>query len=123
MTWIQFEGLFEICKSMVDETNLHARFRSVYIIFWIAPIKVYRSAEFNIGALVILLVETLCAKSIVGQRKTSSDQTWISAQIKGIMVVTERQIVPFQFSIRVPTIQMNTRICRHKVKCFIQNGQ
>ena len=108
---------------MVDETNLHARFRPVYIIFWIAPVKVYSPAKFNICALVILLVETLCPQSIVSQREASSNQTWISTQIKGIVVVTQRQIVPLKFSIGISTIQVNASICGHKIKRFVQDGQ
>ena len=50
---------------ILDKPNLHASPRTVDVILWVTREEVYCSCEFDVSALVVLLVEALSSESVV----------------------------------------------------------
>ena len=57
------------------------------------------------------------------QREAGFDQSWISAKVKGKMIVTKCEVESLKFSVGVTTIKMDARVLRHEIKCFVQNRE
>ena len=64
---IQIQGFLQIVVGHVHHANLHARARSIHIVFRIVGKEVNCTTEFNISTLVVLLIETLGAYSVMCQ--------------------------------------------------------
>ena len=57
------------------------------------------------------------------QREAGFDQSWISTEIEGEVIVTECQVESLKFSVGVTTIKMDTRVLWHEIERFVQNGE
>ena len=65
--WVQVQRLLQIVVGHVYHANLHAGAGSIHVILGVVREKVDRPTEFNICALVVLLIETLCTYSVMSQ--------------------------------------------------------
>ena len=64
---VQVQRLLQIVVGHVHHADLHAGTCSIHVILGIVREEVYRTTEFNICALVVLLIETLCTYSVMCQ--------------------------------------------------------
>ena len=84
---VQIERFLQVGVGQVDLPSLHARSRPVDIVLRIVGEKVDSSAEFNLGSLVVLLVEALSTEGVMGQREACFDESWLTAEVQGVMII------------------------------------
>ena len=64
---VQVQRLLQIVVGHVYHANLHASSCPIHVILGVIREEVNRTTEFNICALVVLLIETLCTYSVMCQ--------------------------------------------------------
>ena len=65
MIRVEIKSFSQVVIGHVEHADLHAGTRTIYIVLWIGGEEVDRTAELDVGSLVVLLVETLGAQCVM----------------------------------------------------------